>query len=260
MKSKQTDQQAMTSFFHFIRPGEIVDPDKVAAQLDAGQLGVESSIFDAIYLADSAAAFFRGIFPFESPHFWWGSSLSLPWQREYFSGDGPMFSHRQILAECTSIAGELTRIDIDNEDPWPQITYQCAALNASPKLVVQGLATEALLSVDGFLIRIAAGSLPESLRWLTAGYKNLMECMCVAQEVLGIASENAKKAAHARHREDHQMKEQVWQWYGANKDKFDSMDKAAEAVVGSEKLVPIAFRTARAWIREWERKRSARRP
>ena len=57
------------------------------------------------------------------------------------------------------------------------------------------------------------------------------------------------------------MKAQVLEWYELHKANFPSLDSAAEAVVVTEKLVPVTFRTAREWIGEYARRiRSARTP
>lgn len=69
-------------------------------------------------------------------------------------------------------------------------------------------------------------------------------------------SDNAKKAAMVKHKENHEMKVLVFDWCDSNFDLYPSMDATAEAVAG--KIVPVTFRTARDWIRDWGR--SARRP
>ena len=53
------------------------------------------------------------------------------------------------------------------------------------------------------------------------------------------------------------MKADVFVWLDANMVNFKSMDKAAEAVI---KQQPIAFRTARDWVGEWKKLRSAGTP
>jgi hypothetical protein len=65
----------------------------------------------------------------------------------------------------------------------------------------------------------------------------------------------AKVAASIRHSENRSMKTQVFAWCDANRAKFKSMDATAEAIAG--KLVPVKFRTARAWVGEWKKLRSA---
>lgn len=73
-----------------------------------------------------------------------------------------------------------------------------------------------------------------------------------------VRSEAARKAAHHLHRENHAMKAQVFAWCDENMSGYRSMDAAAEAIAG--KLVPVTVRTARAWIGEWRKLQSARRP
>lgn len=255
----------MTSAFHFIKPGEQNDHIQLAEALNAGRFGTEGAIFDAVALADSAGLFFRGSFPMEAPHFAWGALLNLPWHSEYWtvSTDGQSFRPNPIGEEVLRIAEELKNVAAspDDHNPWQQLTYHSELLSKSNKLLMQGLATEVLLSVDGFLCHLSGGFLSEALPWFAAAYKNIIECTCHAQQILGYASENARTAALSRHRENHQMKAQVWDWYAQHKDEYPSMDKAAEAVVGPVKLVPVSFRTARAWIGEWVKNlRSARRP
>jgi hypothetical protein len=60
--------------------------------------------------------------------------------------------------------------------------------------------------------------------------------------------------ANKRHLETNAMKAWVFVWLDSNMTKFKSMDKAAEAVM---KQQPIAFRTARDWVGEWKKLRSA---
>jgi hypothetical protein len=68
----------------------------------------------------------------------------------------------------------------------------------------------------------------------------------------------AKSAALVRHAENHAMKAQVFEWLDENMSRYRSMDAAAEAMAG--KLVPVTFRTVRAWVSEWKKQRSAGRP
>lgn len=66
----------------------------------------------------------------------------------------------------------------------------------------------------------------------------------------------AKKAAKARHAENHAMKDEAIAYYEKNKDRFKSQDAAAEAIAG--KVVPVTFRTVRGWIAEHRKMQSAR--
>lgn len=80
----------------------------------------------------------------------------------------------------------------------------------------------------------------------------------INQYALGIKhgkSEISKKGAEKRHKEHRSMKSEVFKWLDNNMDDFKSMDKAAEHI--AKNRVPVAFRTARAWVGEWKKLRSA---
>ena len=66
----------------------------------------------------------------------------------------------------------------------------------------------------------------------------------------------AIKAAGVRHAEHRSMKLDVFRWLDEQVN-FKSLDSAAEAVI---KQQPIAFRTARDWVGEWKKVRSAGTP
>jgi hypothetical protein len=68
-------------------------------------------------------------------------------------------------------------------------------------------------------------------------------------------SKFARAAAMARHAENHSLKAEVFAWCDANVADYKSMDAAAEAIAG--KIAPIVFRTARDWVGEWKKLRSA---
>ena len=78
---------------------------------------------------------------------------------------------------------------------------------------------------------------------------------------MAMARQKSKSASHSAsksHNEHRAMKAQVFEWLDANMSQFKSMDAAAECVAG--KIVPIKWRTARDWIGEWKKLRSASRP
>lgn len=79
---------------------------------------------------------------------------------------------------------------------------------------------------------------------------------------MNIGTENhikrkALRMALKRHSENHAMKKDVFVWLDTNMPNFKSMDAAAEAI---KKQQPIAFRTARDWVGEWKKLRSASTP
>lgn len=66
-----------------------------------------------------------------------------------------------------------------------------------------------------------------------------------------------RKGSDAIHAENRSMKAEVFKWLDSNMAKFKSMDAAAQAII---KQQPIAFRTARDWVGDWKKLRSASRP
>ena len=69
--------------------------------------------------------------------------------------------------------------------------------------------------------------------------------------------EFARNGAAARHAESRAMKQDVCAWLDSNMANFKSMDAAAQAIIRQQ---PIAFRTARDWVGEWKKVRSAGTP
>ncbi len=70
-----------------------------------------------------------------------------------------------------------------------------------------------------------------------------------------LINDKAKKKAAKAHVENRAMKEQAENWWHENRHQHRSKDGAAEAIAG--KVVPVKFRTARKWIDDWEKLRSA---
>lgn len=67
--------------------------------------------------------------------------------------------------------------------------------------------------------------------------------------------DTARSGAKAKNAENRAMKRDVFAWLDSNMSQFKSLDSAAEAIAG--KVAPIAFRTARDWVGEWKKLRSA---
>lgn len=67
----------------------------------------------------------------------------------------------------------------------------------------------------------------------------------------------ARMKAIKRHHENRSMKADVFAWLDSNMANFKSMDAAAQAII---KQQPIAFRTARDWVGDWKKLRSASTP
>jgi hypothetical protein len=76
-------------------------------------------------------------------------------------------------------------------------------------------------------------------------------------EVTGAVSSimgRAKNGAAGRHKENREMKLEVFEWLAQNIDRFNSLDSAAEAIAGD--IAPIKFRTARDWVGQWKKTQS----
>ena len=58
-------------------------------------------------------------------------------------------------------------------------------------------------------------------------------------------SENARKAALARHAENYEIANQIMEWFKDNHGSYSSLDAAAAA---AQKIAPTSFRTARKWV------------
>ena len=81
-------------------------------------------------------------------------------------------------------------------------------------------------------------------------------------ELIAKNHESAMQAARAlkRHSENHAMKADVFAWLDSNFANYKSMESAATAIF-ENKLVPIkSWRTARDWVSEWKKLRSASTP
>lgn len=120
---------------------------------------------------------------------------------------------------------------------------------------------------------IAAGRLEQGLNWLAEAQEALVlergDDMWNAgvahaneqagpQAMVSARSALARTAAAARHAENRAFKRDVFAWCDKNMHQFKSMDAAAEAIAG--KVVSVAFRTARDWIGDWKKLRSAGTP
>ena len=225
----------MTALFQFIQPGELHDVQRIIDKINAERFAVTDVVHAALHLADSAAAFFRVLYPVESPYFWWGASLELPWHADYWRTDEDGTGHpKSIQEECYQIAEELSEIAItegDDESLYPLTDLMAA----SSQSTVQALAVETMLAVDRFLTHVSGGFVAESVSWLATAYMGIIGCTCESQKILGDAAENARKvvwecienarkAADVHRREHSELKGSVWRWYSENWHKCPSLD------------------------------------
>ena len=73
----------------------------------------------------------------------------------------------------------------------------------------------------------------------------------IDQEVARRISDKARKAALASHRENHQLKADVFAWCEANRKKDQSRSEAARIISGG--LMPIKYPTAYGYITDWDK-------
>lgn len=253
----------MDNLFQFIQPGEIADWPGKYPTLFVDQAELEDTVFSAVNLAQSADAFFSGIYPVQSPQFWWGDGVELPWYKDYWipAGADNGLSPRPIRKEVEEIAS-LLRASVDHSssgDPWSQASFLTEAFMNSDKLMMQGLAVEAMLAVDRFLSCISKKEFIDAMRWLTVAHVSIIECVVQAQKILGSISQNARVAANARHVEHRAMKADVFAWLQKNETVELKMDRAADRLMAA-KIVPVTWRTIREWIGEWKKLQSASTP
>jgi hypothetical protein len=217
------------------------------------------SLDDIRNVAEAALAMFRGIYPTNAPYFWWGNGLELPWHAGYWVSDGTgeeeMMKPVDVTAEVAVIAAKLAA---SAEYQRSRVPLNFEAFS-SPQHEVQTKAVQVLMVLDTCVGDLASEKYFDAINWLAFAYHLHIDAVLACERVLDRATSNARMAASVRHAENRAMKRQVMEWYTQHHSHYPSMDAAAEAVAG--KLVPVTFRTARAWIGESKKQlRSASTP
>jgi len=229
---------------------------KFAVEASSPQIAV---IFDDVNdLAECALCIFRGRYPVESPFFFWGKSMDLPWFDQYWKEDGEFLSPIPIASEIAAIQDELAAVAEERSPTiFPANTYASEHLLSDLRLKVQGLVVETLMSIDAFVELVLRDKIFEAMPWLSSAYKFEMEVSHFAWAVADRSS-NARSAANARHVDTRAMKKLVFEWCDENMSRFSSMDDAALDI--AETFVPQKFRTVRDWMTYWKKLRSAGTP
>lgn len=215
-----------------------------------------SDVSDLVY---AAATLFRGLCPRYTPYFIWGELDPLPWSTQYFKDDGEALKPIAISAQVESIADELrsqaeSTGEIDFPQMVPAVTFHMPSYIDSNQRQVQGLIVEAMIAFDEFIDALIHERAFMAMRWLSGGYKFFMEAVHQAWPIAD-RSAKASQRANLGHAENRAMKQEVFVWLDQNMKLFKSMDAAASAVAG--KVAPIKWRTARDWVGEWKKVRSA---
>lgn len=225
--------------------------NEVIQGIESNQPRLNEIVNDAADLADCALFMFRGLYPVESPWFFWGESRELPWMTHYWSSDGEFMNALPIEQEIQSIQSELNLISSPLLSP--AITYSSKYFDSS-QLRIQGLLVEGLTAIDNFLNLVLSNRPIDAMPWLTAAYKYQLEATHFASQIAQTTA-NAKLAAKSRHAASRTDKKVVFKWCDENMSRFSSMDDAAIDI--AESFVPQKFRAVRQWMTEWKRLRSA---
>ena len=139
---------------------------------------------------------FAGSFRWKRRTFVWGDVIPLPWAETYWRHSARDGTPISITAEVQTISLLLFSIvgkGPHQECPWLHATYIPDVLCCSERSKIQGLAVEAMLSVDGFLQLIERRKWGPSFEWLAAAYNNIIECTIQAQRI------------HCAHGMDHKL-------------------------------------------------------
>lgn len=152
----------------------------------------EATLFDVDNLTVAAVGLFLGLCPVCSPYFIWSNSYPLPWMERYFRYEEDMAIPQKIDLEVASIINDLRDFASKNEraqfpEELPALTFSIDAYKTDQQQV-QGLVVEALLAFDELIEQLVQGKPYGALRWLSAGYKFLMEAV---HQALPIAEKSA---------------------------------------------------------------------
>jgi hypothetical protein len=199
-------------------------------------------------MSDQFAIFKRSTIPAGAETVEVLNSLMDVWVRQWQLGDETAFWNEVVRPIAEDWASD-DRGDMVDDDSTPLVAVRNAT--SMSRLIFQ---SACIITVQA--IRVQQTDVSNDHKWA---------CACQATRMLGMLigsmgeidqlSALAKRGASARHSENRAMKATVFEWCEQNFDKYKSLDRAAIAVAGVE--VPVVFRTARSWIKEWKDKRSA---
>jgi hypothetical protein len=127
-------------------------------------------------LADSGRDLIRGIFPRKSPYFSWGAAEYLRWYGALESSDEAL--NNEIVSISVQI---LNGRSVQGRGPKIAESYE---LQIPPNChLVQFLAAEVLLTLEGMLEAISTASFASALIWQHAAFANLIEASLRAIDV-----------------------------------------------------------------------------
>ncbi|WP_157129844.1 hypothetical protein [Burkholderia pseudomallei] len=157
-------------------------------------------------------------------------------------------------------------IDLDElETEYDQITVNDMLELASwpliekPLLIAYGYAVQARLSdavarTDPSTLVLAWDAIRDASYW--QGVVMGLARLWIYGKPRMTVSEAASKAAHVRNAENRAIRGSAFEWLDANFAECKSKDDAAERLT---KIVPVAFRTARRYVTQWDLSRASAR-
>jgi hypothetical protein len=153
---------------------------RLQPRLDVKQIanmGVAEALSNAKDLAKSAMSIFIGVFPRVSPYFFWDSGDYLPWYGQF---EGKPNAQTHAICEISSrLLGGKT---ISERGP---ILFEAFPFEMQPnEHIIQYLAVEMLLAIEGLLDSISSGDLVTALAWQHAAFAHLSEATVTAIELL----------------------------------------------------------------------------
>ncbi|MEO5687121.1 MAG: hypothetical protein ABIR54_07140 [Burkholderiaceae bacterium] len=243
----------------------IIDPERIygagSHDRDLWPEAARELAHDAEGIVHGAVLFFVGSYPMESPFFPWGKSIDLPWLPDYLktAERGKIDDDEVEVVTRWAIGDEVRQYaralrasaEADTHVPTYGMTYW-SGLGPERKTTLQGLAVEAMLAADRALWHLLQSEYAQAARNLSSAYQNLIECVCQAQIILGIAGEKNRAGGIATNKENRALKRDVFAWLEVNG--RDMKRAAAARAIDAAKLVPdITLRTIEDWFTEWER-------
>lgn len=152
----------------------------------------------------------------------------------------PFHNEDGLLGARESAYESLTGLTAQERASWPTIEY--------PLCIAYGYAV---------LVRLVAAARAHDLAWSYVEDASYWLGHCVALIKFGAESEvslreTVTKAASARNAENRAIQRSAFEWLEDNFADCRSMDDAAERLL---KVVPVAFRTARRYVKNWSMSR-----
>lgn len=214
------------------------------------------TVEDADELARNAFSIYRGLNSKDSFFSCGDKSVRLPWLDDYVVGQTLGSDLKLVEVEISKAVSKILPMYGAGISLKEYLTVFCP--NSYPKELkksVQLLAVATLVALDRCVEFVLTRNLIEARVWLAWAGKMFQEAMCNVA-ILVHRRDMAQAGAIASHAGDRAQKVKVFAWLDENFAKWKSKDQAAMRIL-DDKVGAVAFRTARSWIDEWDKQRSA---